>query len=76
MKKPLCLNYFVLPGETVGYDIEATLDVSGSYENVPRIAVGQDAPNLGTHVPGVCSPLFVQITDHSGIVCCYQNSFI
>ena len=69
----ILFKLFVLPGETVGYDIEATLNVSGSYEYVSRIAVGQDAPNQETPVPRVCSLLFVQITDYSGIVCCYQN---
>ena len=51
MKRPLSLNYFVLSGEAVGYDIEATLNMPGSCENVSRIAVGQDAPNQETHVP-------------------------
>ena len=47
----ILFELFVLPGETVGYDIEATLNVSGSYEYASRIAVGQDAPNQETHVP-------------------------
>ena len=72
----ILFELFVLPGETVGYDIEATLNMTGSYEYVSRIAAGQDAPNQETHVPWVCSPLFVQITDHSGAVCYSQNSFV
>ena len=76
MKRPFCLNYFVFPGETVDYDIEATPNVSGSNEYVSRIAVGQDAPNQEKPVPRVCSLLFAQITDYSSIVSCYQNPFV
>ena len=47
----ILFELFVLPGETVGYDIEATLNMTGSYEYVSRIAAGQDAPNQETHVP-------------------------
>ena len=46
MKKPLCLNHFVRYGEADSYDILATLNMSGSYENIPRIAVDQDTANL------------------------------
>ena len=36
---------FVLSGEAVGYDIYATLNMSGSYEDILMIAMGQDVPN-------------------------------
>ena len=46
MKGPLCLNHFVLFGVAEGYGIQAILKMSDSYENISRIALGQDTANL------------------------------